>query len=169
VRRRQAALALTAVLLCLAPCDARAGAPADEARIAQRGRAPGRGGGRGAGESIADARVLVEGRLLAVDHATGRVELRVNDAPVEAVFPAARVKEMQPGDRVFVTFNLIDPRVATVQGSVAAVDPVAGTITLATPRGPLTLEHPPAALAAMRPGDPILLKLELVDIGPPER
>jgi len=68
---------------------------------------------------------------------------------------------------VFVTVNLVDPRAAAVTGSVAALDRATGTVTVTTPRGPLTLKPSADALAQMKVGDPLLLKLELVDIGPP--
>jgi len=77
------------------------------------------------------------------------------------------VAEVKPGDVVFVTVSVIDTRVATVTGSIAAVDQAKGTATVTTPGGPLTLTPSGTALGAMKPGDEVLLKLGLVDVGPP--
>src|SRR2546423_12262 len=86
---------------------------------------------------------------------------------VGASFPPAVVAEVKPGDVVFVTVSVIDTRVATVTGSIAAVDQAKGTATVTTPGGPLTLTPSGTALGAMKPGDEVLLKLGLVDVGPP--
>jgi len=66
-----------------------------------------------------------------------------------------------------VTVSVIDTRVATVTGSIAAVDQAKGTATVTTPGGTLTLTPSGTALGAMKPGDELLLKLGLVDVGPP--
>ena len=52
---------------------------------------------------------------------------------------AVAAPAVKPGDVVFVTVSVIDTRVATVTGSIAAVDQAKGTATVTTPGGPLTL------------------------------
>ena len=136
--------------------------------LAQRGSARRGGGGGGtAPGNLTIGRVLTQGEVQATEPATGRVAIKTEGGIVEASFPPPVLAELKPGDVVFVTVNLIDPRVATVTGSVAAVDPTQGAVTVITPGGPLTLRPSADALTQMKVGDPLLLKLELVDIGPP--
>jgi hypothetical protein len=135
--------------------------------LAQRGGARRGGGGGVAPGNITIGRVLTRGTVQATEPATGSVAIKTDAGIIEASFARPVMAELKPGDVVFVTVNLIDPRVATVTGSVAAVDPTQGTVTVTTPRGPLTLRPSAGALTQMRVGDPLLLKLELVDIGPP--
>jgi len=135
--------------------------------VAQR-RGPGRSGAlRGIEERPWAARTLVRGRVQAVDPASGRVSLDVGGAPLEAFFPAAVVEKLAAGDVVFVTVDVIDTRMAAVTGAVVAVDPGKGTMTLTTSQGPVTMPAAPVALSRVKPGDPVLLKLGLTDIGPP--
>jgi hypothetical protein len=105
--------------------------------------------------------------VTAVDVATGRIEMAAEGVTLGASFPPAVVAEVKPGDVVFVTVSVIDTRVATVTGSIAAVDQAKGTATVTTPGGTLTLTPSGTALGAMKPGDELLLKLGLVDVGPP--
>ena len=49
--------------------------------------------------------------------------------------------------------------------TVSALDSAHGTVALATSLGTLTLKPSAEALARMKVGDPLLLKLELIDIG----
>jgi len=127
--------------------------------LAQRSR--GRGGGRGTG---ADARSLIRGRVVSVDTVTGRVALDVDGTILEPTLPPERASEMKPGDVVFITGNLIDTRLEVVMGSVTAVDPQKGTLTIATPGGSLTVT---STVTTIQPGDTVILKLDVVDIGPP--
>src|SRR5438128_440100 len=87
--------------------------------------------------------------------------------PPVVIAPAPVVSEVKTGHVVFVTVSVIDTRVATVTGSIAAVDRAKGTATVATPGGSFTLTPSSAALDGMKPGDDVLLKLGLVDVGPP--
>ena len=142
---------------------------AGTAAAAQRGRTPGPSG-RGSGgreTNPADARTLLRARVTAVDAVTGRIEMAAEGVTLGASFPPAVVAEVKPGDVVFVTVSVIDTRVATVTGSIAAVDQAKGTATVTTPGGTLTLTPSGTALGAMKPGDELLLKLGLVDVGPP--
>ena len=101
---------------------------------------------------------------MSVDTATGRVALDVAGTILESTLPPARVSEMKPGNVVFITVNLIDTRLAVVMGSVTTVDPQKGTLTVATPGGSLTLN---STVTTIQPGDKVILKLDVVDIGPP--
>jgi len=143
----RARIAMAGMMLLLA--GTAAAAPA----VAQRVRAPGPSGrGRGGRETNpADARTLLRARVTAVDVATGRIEMAAEGVTLGASFPPAVVAEVKPGDVVFVTVSVIDTRVATVT----------------TPGGTLTLTPSGTALGAMKPGDELLLKLGLVDVGPP--
>lgn len=156
--------AVAAVVLAsvVPPAEAGGSAPA---LLAQRSR--GRGGGRGAGSTPADARSVVRGHIISIDTAAGRVALDVEGTVLEATFPPTRLREMKAGDVVFVTVALIDTRIAAISGSVTAVDPQKGTLTVATPRGALTVTSSPETVATIKPGDNVLLKLDVVDIGPP--
>jgi len=142
-----------------------------ETLLAQRGRAfpapSGRGGVGREPAGSADARMLVRAQVTAVDPATGRIEMAAEGMTLAATFPPAVVAEVKPGHVVFVTVSVIDTRVATVTGSIAAVDQAKGTATVATPGGSFTLTPSNTALGGMKPGDEVLLKLGLVDIGPP--
>ncbi len=159
----RARIAMAGMMLLLA--GTAAAAPA----VAQRVRAPGPSGrGRGGRETNpADARTLLRARVTAVDVATGRIEMAAEGVTLGASFPPAVVAEVKPGDVVFVTVSVIDTRVATVTGSIAAVDQAKGTATVTTPGGTLTLTPSGTARGAMKPGDELLLKLGLVDVGPP--
>lgn len=134
--------------------------------VAQRG---GRGfsGAGGRGQPPPGIRAVVPGRVTAVDQAQGRITLAIGGASVEAEFPPAEVAAVKLGDRVMVTLELIDTRVAVVTGAVTAVDPVSGAVTLNTPQGPWTSTFAPGAVAGIRPGDQAIVKLGLVDLGPP--
>ena len=140
------------------------GAAADGASMLLAQRSRGGGGGRRGGATEADARSLVRGRNVSVDAATGRVALDVDGTILESTFPPARVNGMKPGDVVYITVNLIDTRFAVVMGSVTAVDPQKGTLTVATPRGALTVT---TTVTTIQPGDTVILKLDVVDLGPP--
>ena len=102
-----------------------------------------------------------------VDRTTGQVELKTDGGTIEASFSPSVLEQVKQGDTALIVVDLIDPRVAAMTGSVTAVDPAQGTVVIATSRGTLTLRPSPGALAQMKVGDPLLLKLELVDIGPP--
>jgi hypothetical protein len=49
---------------------------------------------------------------------------------------------------------------------VTAVDAVTGAVTLSTPHGAWTPTFSPRAVAAVKPGDQAVVKLELIDLGP---
>ncbi len=136
--------------------------------LAQRGGAGrgGVGGRRGPGVAPAGIRTLVEGHVTAIDAASGAATLDLAGTAVEARFPAERIGGMKPGDTVFVTVELIDTRLATVSGAVTAVDAATGAVTVATPRGPWTLSFSPGAVRDVATGDPAVLKLDVVDVGP---
>ncbi len=142
-----------------------AGAP-DPAQVAQRGGRRGGGGGRRGAEGF-DARTLLRAEVTAVDAETGRVTLAAGTTRLEATFLSSVVADMKPGDVVFVTVNVIDTKIAAVAGSVTAVDHDAGTVTLTTPGGPVTIPLAPEKVNDIKPGDSLVLKLDLVDIGPP--
>ena len=128
--------------------------------------APRRGGGGRESGTPSDARTLVRAKVTAVDPDTGRVDMAADGLALTATFPPAVVAEIQPGHIVFVTVDVIDTRLATVTGSVAAVDEAKGTAAVATPGGTLTLTPSGRALGGMKTGDNVLLKLSLIDIGP---
>jgi len=127
--------------------------------------APQRGGAGERPGTPADARTLVRAKVTAVDRSSGRIEMTGAGLTLSAVFPPAVVADAKPDDIVFVTLDVIDTRVATVRGSVAAVDQAKGTAVVSTPGGTLTLSPSATALAGMKPGDEVLLKLNVVDIG----
>jgi hypothetical protein len=169
----RARIAIAALMLLLAgiavPRGPETGTAAAAPLVAQRGRTPGRPG-RGSGgpeTDRADARTLLRARVTAVDAATGRIEIAADGVTLGASFPPAVVAEVKPGDVVFVTVSVIDTRLATVTGSIAAVDQAKGTATVTTPGGTLTLTPSGPALGGMKPGDELLLRLGLVDVGPP--
>ena len=141
-----------------------------ETMLAQRGRAmpapSGRGGVGREPTGSGDARTLVRAQVTAVDPATGRIEMAADAMTLAATFPPAVVAEVKPGHVVFVTVSVIDTRVATVTGSIAAVDQVKGTATVATSGGSFTVTPSSTVLDGMKPGDDVLLKLGLVDVGP---
>jgi len=128
--------------------------------------APRRGGGGREPGTPSDARTLVRAKVTAVDPDTGRVDMAADGLALTATFPPAVVAEIQPGHIVFVTVDVIDTRLATVTGSIAAVDEAKGTAAVATPGGTLTLTPSGRALSGMKTGDNVLLKLSLIDIGP---
>jgi hypothetical protein len=136
-----------------------------ETIVAQRGGRGFRGAG-GRGHLSAGIRTIAPGNVTAVDPERGRITLTVGGATVEAEFPAAVVATVKPGDRVMLTLELIDTRVGVVAGPVTAVDPVTGAVTLNTPHGAWTTTFSPLAVAAIRPGDQAVVKLDLTDLGP---
>ena len=160
----QAMIGLATAMLVLAS-DGYAVARPGETMVAQRG---GRGfGGAGRrGETSAGIRALTPGNITAVDRERGRITLAVGGATVEAEFPASVVATAKPGDRVMLSLELIDTRVGAVAGPVTAVDPVSGAVTLSTPQGAWTTTFSPRAVAAVRPGDQAIVKLDLIDLGP---
>lgn len=128
--------------------------------------APRRGGGGRQPGTPSDARTLVRAKVTAADPTSGRVDMAAEGLTLTATFPPAVVAELQPGHIVFVTVDVIDTRLATVTGSIAAVDEAKGTAAVTTPGGTLTLTPSAPALSGMKAGDEVLLKLSLVDIGP---
>ena len=156
------ALAITALL---AGSDGYAAPHAGETLVAQRG---GRGrGGAGPGQSSAGIRAIVHGRVTAVDPVQGRVGLALGEANIETEFPPPVVATVKVGDRVMVTVELIDTRLAAVAGAVTAVDAASGTVTLGTSWGPWTTTFNPSAVAGIKPGDQAVVKLGIIDLGPP--
>ena len=127
----------------------------------------GGGGGGGGGADVTLGRVLTQGTVQTADTSTGRIELKTEGGIIDATFPPGVLAQTKVGDAAFVVVDLIDPRVATMTAAVTTVDPAKGTVVVATPRGALMLKPSADALAHMKVGDPLLLKLELVDIGPP--
>jgi hypothetical protein len=165
---RVALIALLAAMAAVAiPRGAVGGAaPLSEVLSARAvAAAPRRGGGREPG-TPSEARTLVRAKVSAVDRETGRVDMTGSGLTLATTFPPAVVAELQPGHIVFVTVDVIDTRLATVTGSVAAVDEAKGTAAIATPGGTLMLTPSGRALSGMKIGDDVLLKLSLVDIGP---
>jgi len=144
-------LAAGAIAIVMLTSVGSVGAAAEGASMPLAQRSRGGGGGR-------------RGRIVSVDAATGRVAFDVDGTILESTFPPARVNGMKPGDVVFITVNLIDTRLAVVMGSVTAVDPQKGTLTVATPRGNLTVT---SSVTTIQPGDTVILKLDVVDLGPP--
>ena len=106
-------------------------------------------------------------RLPIDGHDLGPDERASVEGRFEADFPASVVAEMKTGDIVFVTVNVINTKTAAIAGPIASVDRDKGTVTVATASGPFTFSVVPEKLREMRPGDPLVLKLEVVDIGPP--
>lgn len=114
----------------------------------------GRSGGAGSGRLHRDmTRLPIDGHDLGPDE--------------RASVPASVVAEVKTGDIVFVTVNVINTKTAAIAGPIASVDRDKGTVTVATASGPFTFSVVPEKLREMRPGDPLVLKLEVVDIGPP--
>jgi hypothetical protein len=149
---------------CLAGSDGYAASSGDTI-VAQRGGRGGGGGGRG--QPSAGIRTIVQGRVTAVDPAQGSITLAIGETTVETEFPQTVVAAVKPGDRVMVTIELIDTRLASIAGAVTAVDPASGAVTLSTSAGPWTTTFSPGAVAAIRPGDQAVVKLGLIDLGPP--
>jgi len=83
-----------------------------------------------------------------------------------ASFQPAVVAEVKPGDVVFVTVSVIDTRIATVTGSIAGVRSGEGHGHREHARRHAHAHPSGTALGAMKPGDALLLKLGLVDVGP---
>jgi hypothetical protein len=135
-------------------------APPAGVQLTQRG-----GRGRSGGTAF-DARTLVRAQVMAVDRETGHVAMQTAGARFAADFPAAVVADMKAGDIVLVTVNVVNARTAAIAGPITSVDPDKGTVTVATASGPFTFSVVPDKLREMRPGDPLVLKLEVVDIGP---
>ena len=154
-------------VLALATVTAHGGA----VLVAQRGsgarsqRAP--TSHRAAPQTSTDTRTLVRGRVTDVDSTTGRVAIDVNGTVLEARYPAEMASELKVGDVVFVDVTIINTSQAVVPGSVAAVDDQKRAITITTPKGPLTVPVASAGLDRIRTGDEVMLRLGLVDIGPP--
>ena len=128
--------------------------------------APRRGSGGREPGTPSDVRTLVRAKVTAVDRQSGRVDMTADGLTLNATFPPAVLADLQPGHIVFVTVDVIDTRLATVAGSIAAVDDAKGTAVIATPGGTLTLTPSGRALSGMKTGDEVLLRLGLVDIGP---
>jgi hypothetical protein len=166
---RSVVIALLAAMAAVAvPRGAVVGAtPLSEIHSARAtAAAPRRGGGGREPGTPSDARTLLRAKVTAVDRESGRVDMTADGLTLTATFPAAVVAELQPGHIVFVTVDAIDTRLATVTGSIAAVDEAKGTAAVATPGGTLTLTPAGRVLSGMKIGDDVLLKLNLIDIGP---
>ncbi len=123
-------------------------------------------GGRGGGISPG-IRALVHGRITALDAASGRITVTVEGQSLTARVSPAALATLTRGDDVFLTVELIDPRFDAVAGPVTAVDRASGRVTVRTPSGPWTTAFAPEAIGDVRPGDPVVLKLNFVDVGPP--
>lgn len=158
-------IAAVAIAALLAGSGGYAASHPGETMIAQRGGRGGAAGGRG--QPAAGIRAIVQGRVTVVDPAQARITLAIGEANVEAEFPPAVVAAVKPGNRVMVTVELIDTRLAAITGAVTAVDPASGAVTLSTPGGPWTNTFAPGAVAGLRPGDQAVVKLGLIDLGPP--
>jgi hypothetical protein len=165
---RVALIALLAAIVGVAlPRGASVGvASSSEIQSARAAAAPRRGGAGREPGTPSEARTLVRAKVTAVDGQTGRVDMTADGLTLAATFPPAVVAELQPGHIVFVTIDVIDARLATVAGSISAVDEAKGTAAVTTPGGTLTLAPSGRALSGMKLGDEVLLKLSLVDIGP---
>ncbi len=152
------------------------GADASAELVAQRGGGARRSGtpARGAAQSQADVRSLLRGRVTGVDSTTGRVAIDVNGTVLEARYPPEMAADLRVGDAVFVDLTIMktnggagSPRgEATLPGSASEVDAQKNTMTINTPKGALTVPIAPAAVDRIRPGDEVVLRLGLVDIGP---
>jgi hypothetical protein len=155
------ALLMLAVATLVIGADGYAASQPGNTMLAQRGSR----GGRGPGSP--GIRALVKGRVTAVDSTLGRITLAIGGALVEAEFRPAVLADVKVGDDVMVTVELIDTRVGVVTGAVTAVDPASGAVTVSTPGGPWTNMFLPGAIAGIQPGDQAVLKLDLLDLGPP--
>jgi hypothetical protein len=102
-----------------------------------------------------------------VDTTTGRIAFAGDDATLDAVFAPSVVARVHPGDIVFVTLNVIGTRRAAIVGSVASIDSEHSAATLALPQGRLTVQTASARVGDLQPGDTVVIKLDLVDIGQP--
>ena len=158
------AIAALAIAACVLGSDGYA-ASSGEVNVAQRGGRGGGGGGRGV--PSAGIRAIVQGRVTGVDPARSSITLAIGETVIETEFPPAVVGTVKPGDRVMVTVELIDTRLASITGAVTAVDASSGAVTLSTSGGPWTTTFSPGAIAAIRPGDQAVVKLGLIDLGPP--
>src|SRR5215467_8176112 len=163
------AIAALAIVACFLGSDGYAAssggyaASSGEVIVAQRG---GRGGS-GRGVPPAGIRAIVQGRVTAVDPARSSITLAIGETTIETEFPPAMVAAVKPGDRVMVTIELIDTRLASIAGAVTAVDPGSGAVTLSTPSGPWTTTFSPGAVAAIKPGDQAVVKPGFINLGPP--
>ncbi|HUM18424.1 MAG TPA: hypothetical protein VL086_22215 [Candidatus Nitrosotalea sp.] len=154
------ALLMLAVAALVIGTDGYAASEPASMMLAQRG---GRGG---RGQGSPGIRALVKGHVTAVDSTLGRITLAIGGATLEAEFRPALLADVKPGDDVLVTVELIDTRVGVVAGPVTAVDPASGAVTVSTPGGPWTNTFLPGAIAGIKPGDQVILKLDLLDLGP---
>ena len=154
------ALLMLAVAALVIGTDGYAASEPASMMLAQRG---GRGG---RGQGSPGIRALVKGHVTAVDSTLGRITLAIGGATMEAEFRPALLADVKPGDDVLVTVELIDTRVGVVAGPVTAVDPASGAVTVSTPGGPWTNTFLPGAIAGIKPGDQVILKLDLLDLGP---
>jgi len=91
----------------------------------------------------------------------------VNGAVLEARYPPETAADLRVGDVVFVDVTIMKTNEATIPGSVSEVDAQTNTMTIKTPKGALTVPIAPTAVDRMRPGDEVVLRLGLVDIGSP--
>lgn len=161
---KRSSIAAAALLVTAAAVALPAASSISAAAAPRRGSSAG-GGGAGGPGTPGDARTLVRAKVTAVDPSARRIEMTGAGLTLAAEFPPAVVAETKPGDVVFVTLDVVDTRLATVRGSIAAVDQAKGTVVVSMPGGTLTLTPSGNALASMKPGDEVLLKLNLVDIG----
>ncbi len=134
--------------------------------VAQRGGRGFRGRG-GRGQASAGVRTIVKGRVTSVDPAGRLITLTIGGTSVKVEFPPAVVQGAKPGDEVMVTVELINTRVGAVTGPVTAVDRASGAVTVSLPGGPWTNTFLPADTVGIQPGDQAVLKLDLIDLGPP--
>jgi hypothetical protein len=130
------------------------------------GAGPRRQGGAGATVPT-EARSLVRARVASVDPTTGRIALASDGAALEAVFAPSVAAGVRPGDIVFVTLNVIGSRRAAITGSVTSIDAAHDTATLALPQGRVTVQSASVKEGDLQPGDSVLIKLDLVDVGQP--
>lgn len=130
------------------------------------GAGPRRQGGAGATVPT-EARSLMRARVTSVDPTTGRIALASDGTTLEAAFAPSVAAAVHPGDIVFVTLNVIGSRRAAVTGSVTSIDAEHNTATLALPQGRVTVQSVSVKEGDLQPGDTVLIKLDLVDIGQP--
>ena len=130
------------------------------------GAGPRRQGGAGATVPT-EARSLMRARVTSVDATTGRIALAGDGTTLDAVFAPSVAAGVRLSDVVFVTLNVIGSRRAAVTGSVTSIDAERNTATLALPQGRVTVQSASVKEGDLQPGDTVVIKLDLVDIGQP--
>ncbi len=135
--------------------------------LAQRHGARGGTGRRALRGSGTQANIgVIRGKVTAVDEASGSVTVQTEGGSFTATFAADTLKRTKVGDEVIVALEIINTRIGAIAGPVSRVEPESGNVTVQTASGSLTLNFPSYAVRDLRQGDPVVVKLDLTDLGP---